>query len=271
MIIECPACNARFRLDEARIKGRGARVRCRRCGETIVALKPEEPREEEKSAGDDFLDLRSVVRETMGEKTAEPQPEPSCAEAPPEARDEVDTAFEGFLAPAKGEREESAPPKEEPRPAEEGSGAFPAGELAIEFRPEKKLELDLPVEPPAENLEPDFLRGGAGTLDISASLREEPQDFLIGTETPPAFEPPPPAASGQPHQAEGRGQELPGRGLGLLELALRRLGRRRRRRGGGLRRLGQRRPGQELLDPGQPGQGLGVVEIGRASCRERVS
>jgi predicted Zn finger-like uncharacterized protein len=41
MIIECQECHARFRLDETRIKGKGARVRCRRCGESILVMKEE--------------------------------------------------------------------------------------------------------------------------------------------------------------------------------------------------------------------------------------
>ncbi|MBE0602404.1 MAG: zinc-ribbon domain-containing protein, partial [Deltaproteobacteria bacterium] len=42
MIIECKTCHARFRLDESKIKGRGARVKCRKCGEQIVVLKEAE-------------------------------------------------------------------------------------------------------------------------------------------------------------------------------------------------------------------------------------
>ena len=43
MIIECQTCHARFRLDESRIKGRGARVKCRKCGDSIVVLKDGAP------------------------------------------------------------------------------------------------------------------------------------------------------------------------------------------------------------------------------------
>jgi len=65
MIIECQTCHARFRLDESRIKGRGARVKCRKCGDSIVVLKegasaPPTP------AGDGFFDLGSAVRDSAG-------------------------------------------------------------------------------------------------------------------------------------------------------------------------------------------------------------
>ena len=43
MIIECQTCHARFRLDDSRIKGRGARVKCRKCGDSIVVLKDAAP------------------------------------------------------------------------------------------------------------------------------------------------------------------------------------------------------------------------------------
>lgn len=39
MIVECQACHTRFRLDESRIQGRGARMRCRKCGEAIIVMK----------------------------------------------------------------------------------------------------------------------------------------------------------------------------------------------------------------------------------------
>ncbi len=50
MIIECQACHARFRLDESKIKGRGARVRCRRCTESILVMKDESPAAEPETA-----------------------------------------------------------------------------------------------------------------------------------------------------------------------------------------------------------------------------
>ncbi|HEY7585082.1 MAG TPA: DUF3426 domain-containing protein, partial [Candidatus Deferrimicrobiaceae bacterium] len=195
MIIECPACRTRFRLDEAKIKGRGARVRCRRCGEPIVVLKPEEPQPEAaKEAGGSLLDLRSVVRESMGEK-----PE----EAPVE-----------FTPPAEisaGKDETAALPVEAPSgmdypspdavalpPASEEEAVPPLPDLAVEFRPEEKIDIDLPAEPPKEERVSDFLMGGGETLDflkeesvkaekaemfdISTSLRKEPLELLSTTE-----------------------------------------------------------------------------------------
>ncbi|HEX2710234.1 MAG TPA: zinc-ribbon domain-containing protein, partial [Candidatus Deferrimicrobium sp.] len=66
MIIECETCNARFRLDESRIKGRGARVKCRKCGGSIVVLKDGAP-SPPAPGGDGFFDLGAAVRDSAGE------------------------------------------------------------------------------------------------------------------------------------------------------------------------------------------------------------
>jgi predicted Zn finger-like uncharacterized protein len=50
MIIQCNACRAKFRLDEGKIRGRGAKVRCRKCGEMILVMKPGEGAEAEAPA-----------------------------------------------------------------------------------------------------------------------------------------------------------------------------------------------------------------------------
>lgn len=214
MIIECPSCRTKFRLDEDRIKGRGARVRCRRCGDAIVVLKPGEAQAADIGGG--TLDLRSAVRETAegrpeAPKDAEaaspepPGPEAATPEPPSEGvpsfgTDEIDLAFEKFLAA--GREEESAPAGE----TEPGKLA----DLAVDFRPEEKIVLS----PPAEGLEketpppsplPDFMVSDADTLDllkreygkeseggsereldISGSLRPEPVIPLSSPEVPEA-------------------------------------------------------------------------------------
>jgi len=192
MIIECPACRTRFRLDEAKIKGRGARVRCRRCGEPIIVLKPEEPQAAAaKDAGGGFLDLRSVVRESMGETSEKAPPEPSLPAGLSGGKDEADAAFKKDFATRRTEK---------PSPAREEKESAPLPDLAVDFRPEEKIDIDLPAEPPKETAMPDFLIGGGETpdflkeeykggekgerFDISTSLRQEPQDFFIPTGTP---------------------------------------------------------------------------------------
>jgi len=196
MIIECPSCRTKFRLDEARIKGRGARVRCRRCGDAIVVLKPEEAQAAEAGVG--TLDLRSAVGE------------PPSEGMPSSGKDDIDLAFEKFLASGKEEESATAGETEPGRLAE----------LAVDFRPEEKIDLS----PTAESVEKETLppapladfmmsnadtldllkrefgkeseRGSEQELDISGNLRPEPGIPLSSPEAPEAPLPvfPPPAA-----------------------------------------------------------------------------
>ena len=174
MIIECQTCHARFRLDESRIKGRGARVKCRKCGDSIVVLKegasaPPTP------AGDGFFDLGSAVRDSAGETPASPSPvgnlipftakprpaepaapgssSPPLEEAAP-GKDEVDMAFDRVL---------SAGPESRPE--------LNLGELTLDFGPGEKLDL-----PPVEELERPF--GEPPVVDAPSEFRGE-GGFLI--------------------------------------------------------------------------------------------
>jgi predicted Zn finger-like uncharacterized protein len=223
MIIECQACHARFRLDESRIKGRGVRVKCRKCGDGIVVLK-DGASASPAPGGDGFFDLGSAVRDFAGEGPG-PQPpvgnlipfpapfrpaEPIAAESSPPApeaatsgKDEVDLAFDRFLSPG---AEASSPPivepeAEVPAPAEAGApveretpagpGPRPEpdpGTFTLDLGPEETLDL-----PPALELEQPFgeppagFRGEGGFL-ISDSepldlLQENPRD--VESEAPP--------------------------------------------------------------------------------------
>jgi len=194
MIIECRSCHARFRLDETKIRGKGARVKCRRCGDSIIVLK---------EGGPDAPSLQSppapppgnlipfpVPARGPGPAEGEP-PAPGPAEAfaaeegaplsreIPEEKDEVDLAFERILAAA----EESPAPEPPPPPAAEEPGPLPEEPASLSVLPET------PEPPPSfrgeetfllsdsENL--DFLKEGpaaAPSSDISPHLSETPVD-----------------------------------------------------------------------------------------------
>ena len=154
MIIECQTCHARFRLDESRIKGRGARVKCRKCGDSIVVLKDSAP-PPPPPGGDGSFDLSSAVRDSAGESPRTPPPVGNLIPFPaparpvePEARepfsralnatepekDEVDLAFDRVLSagveapsPSNGETEaEISSPAEADAPVRpDGSGGPP--------------------------------------------------------------------------------------------------------------------------------------------------
>src|SRR4030067_2276826 len=116
MIIECQACRARFKLDESRIKGKGARIRCRKCGETIIVMKSDIPSAKPSPpVGKELFDLRAVLRE----------PEPN---APGPPREEGDAAIDSIL-PREREPERGPSPVEgvTPPPVEREEEPVAAG------------------------------------------------------------------------------------------------------------------------------------------------
>ena len=206
MIIECRTCHARFRLDESRIKGRGARVKCRKCGDSIVVLKDGAPAPPA-PGGDGFFDLGSAVRDSAGETPGSPQPvgnlilfpapprpaEPAAPgfsspalDAAEPGKDEVDLAFDRVLS-AGGEgtslsieeteavipapTETSTPVEGEAPSGPEPRPELDLGALTLDFGPEEKLDL-----PPAEELERPF--GEPPVVDSSSEFRGE-GGFLI--------------------------------------------------------------------------------------------
>lgn len=216
MIIECQTCHARFRLDESRIKGRGARVKCRKCGDSIVVLKDGAPAPAPSApGGDGFFDLGSAVRDSVGESPGSPPPfgnlipfpapsrpaEPIAAESSSPAleaaepgKDEVDLAFDRLLSaraeassPPIGETEAEIPaPAEASVPVEREAPAGPEprpepdpGALTLDFVPEEKLDL-----PPATEPEPPF--GEPPAVEPSAEFRGE-GGFLISDSEPLDF------------------------------------------------------------------------------------
>jgi predicted Zn finger-like uncharacterized protein len=227
MIIECKTCHTRFRLDESRIKGRGARVKCRKCGDSIVVLKdgasapaPPAPPAPSVPGRDGFFDLGSAVRESAGESHGSPPPvgnlipfpapsrpvEPYAAGSSPPApeaaepgRDEVDLAFDRVLSagaeafsPSIGETEAEIPaPAEASMPVEREApaGAGPRPELDP-----GALTLDFGPEekldlPPAAEPAAGFRGEGGFLISDSDTL-----DFLqekrhdAGSEAPPGVD-----------------------------------------------------------------------------------
>ena len=198
MIIECQTCHARFRLDESRIKGKGARVKCRKCGDSIVVLKDSAPPPPE-PGGDGFFDLGSAVRDSAGESPRTPPPvgnlipftararpvEPIAAEftsPPPQAaepeRNEVDPAFERVLSVGAeasslsiGEAEAGVPAEREAPAGPEARPELDLGTLTLDLGPEEILDL-----PPAA--EPEPLPGEPSAAEPSAEFRGE-GGFLI--------------------------------------------------------------------------------------------
>ncbi|MFA6147369.1 MAG: DUF3426 domain-containing protein [bacterium] len=230
MIIECQTCHARFRLDESRIKGRGARVKCRKCGDSIVVLKDSTsssapPPSPPAPGGGGFFDLGSAVRDSAGERPGSPPPvgnlipfpaptrpeEPGAkestspspgAEAP--EKDEVELAFDRLLSagpaatlPILGEPAAEIPVSPEASaPVEREAPAGPEvslGPLTLDLGPEEKLDLPPVAEPEIPFGEPSAAEREAPFGEPSAAEREAPFGEPSAAEPEPAFGEPPAA------------------------------------------------------------------------------
>jgi predicted Zn finger-like uncharacterized protein len=199
MIIECPTCHARFRLDETKIKGKGARVRCRRCGDAIMVVKPEIPESPPPPAPDrGDLDLRSIVRETLGEDplafsgpaaaetgleaTPPPAPKETVEAPPPEPsvpplKDDVDEAFEKFLATTGLETPAGGTESREVLPDLAG----PTDDLRAvtqppkEGREETSSDFLISGSDAADLIRMEYAKEGSQeSFDISSDVRQEP-------------------------------------------------------------------------------------------------
>jgi len=163
MIVQCQSCQTRFRVDETRIQGRGARMRCRRCGEPIIVMK-----ESASPPGATFpknlFDLRSVLR----------QPERKASEAEtPRVSPSESVEREPVLPRETDVTAAWEPPVEEPSAPETGEEppSVEPGDEAVSLR--------VPEEPPVEET----------AEDEAAASPEEPV-LPRETDVTAAWEPP---------------------------------------------------------------------------------
>jgi predicted Zn finger-like uncharacterized protein len=197
MIIECQSCHARFRLDATKIRGKGARVKCRRCGDSIIVLLEGRKEEASPSAGaGGFLDLGSVVRDSLAEPPAGPArgpatppldnlipfPGPARAPEPPSSVHAEPAAGEAFplrVAPGRTDDVDLAFERLLPEAAESRPPDLPSGATAEEVA---AAEDPLPVEPrperhaPPEPWRDDVSRGiSSGEVAIEPGPAETPE------------------------------------------------------------------------------------------------
>jgi predicted Zn finger-like uncharacterized protein len=212
MIIQCQACLARFKLDPSRIKGKGARIRCRKCGEAIIVMKSDfPPPEATPPVKKDLFDLRAVLHEP---ETTVPVPTHDKVDTPPSREQETDQVttlqVEGTSIPTEREPEppwqKVAEPSEEPAATsrDEADASF---ESPL-FREEETEKPPLPEEelaPPTERepeapwqkvAEPSEEPAATSRDEADASfesplVREEKADE---SPSPTEEEPPPPSA-----------------------------------------------------------------------------
>ncbi|MGE5662758.1 MAG: DUF3426 domain-containing protein [Deltaproteobacteria bacterium] len=241
MIIECGSCNSRFRLDESRITGRGARVRCRKCGEPITVMKADAAGREEPSLAPDGFDLRSIVREAMeAPESREPQADEPAGPAGPEPD------LEKMLADS-GKEPDAAPPDAGGRAPDEPAVPEPppAAGPTVDFRTDEELTFassgrketpapedrarrvpegpEGPQAPAAKGASPEFMMSTADSLDflksdydqgaqetaldISGNLRVAPASgadegrFAAPPGAPASHVPPPPPPAEPPSRS----------------------------------------------------------------------
>jgi predicted Zn finger-like uncharacterized protein len=154
MIIECQACRARFQLDESRIKGKGARIRCRKCGESIIVMKSDiPPTPPSPPAAKDLFDLRAILD----------APEQKAARS---SRDEVDAAFDKIF---------SAEPETGPVASREEKAPAP---------PEEKAQDEFAQKPEEPRGTPAHLSREEVDTAFDELLREDPEPETISQKPP---------------------------------------------------------------------------------------
>ena len=195
MIIECQACRARFKLDESRIKGKGARIRCRKCGESIIVMKSDiPPTPPSPPAAKELLDLRAILNDAPVQK---------AAGSPFE---QVDAAFDKIFSPEPeagpvASREEKVPaPPEEKEPEE--LVQEPAEPREAIPPPLSREEVDMAFdELLREDVEPE-------TISRKSTKSALPGDEIDASFESPLFpetdlEPPPPPGTEEPAPDRG--------------------------------------------------------------------
>ncbi|NIO16779.1 MAG: DUF3426 domain-containing protein [Deltaproteobacteria bacterium] len=184
MIIQCDSCKTKYRLNEDKIAGKGARVKCRKCSDYIIVMKPEY----EHLKGEFISGIQAEeLKKQMEEEASEEQRDTAPAEPPAPPSEQYETeqeVAEDVSAPAAedtGEALLSAPqapgedlPHGEGIPAENATEGLPS---AHDTAPEED-GIDTVTEP----VPGDMQREDAGQDDMDmafekflGSLRDESQ------------------------------------------------------------------------------------------------
>lgn len=184
MIIQCDQCTAKFKLNEDRIKGKGARVKCRKCGEYIIVMKPEF--EHLKSQFTGSVKAKELVRDRAGdnEKKEVEQGEESIPQAE-EGAYEMEMTIEKEYMEAGEEGDEEKPLTTIPPVEAPGKKELPPDEPPIAAPAELPSEEETiggPLHEPTVSAPRDGVEEESPKDDIDiafekflGSLREESQ------------------------------------------------------------------------------------------------
>jgi len=135
MIVQCQACQTRFRLADEKIKPGGTKVRCSKCKE-IFSVTPPEPEAVEETVDFGAFNMEAVPEETP-DKTAAPDASPEQGTSEPQE----ESIGQGEEPPSATEAENTSEPADETQGdeldfsglEEEMGGVDASDELAEEF------------------------------------------------------------------------------------------------------------------------------------------
>lgn len=84
MIVRCEECGKKYRIDETKLKGKKARVKCKSCHSMIEIITPEpvEPVEEKEQVSEDLVSLSSIAETVPKDETLAQEFRPPISEEP---------------------------------------------------------------------------------------------------------------------------------------------------------------------------------------------
>ena len=162
MIVQCEACQTRFRLADEKVKPGGTKVRCSKCKE-VFTVTPPEPEPIDEAVDFDSFNMEKVTEDAPGETA--PAPESSSIDASePEAQPQPDST------PEATESQESSDLDFSALETEMGSDAGSGEELAEDF---SFADTSQPAE---DEVEDDTADEDTTSPDFGLSIEEESQE-----------------------------------------------------------------------------------------------
>jgi predicted Zn finger-like uncharacterized protein len=169
MIVQCPSCQAKFRIGDDKVTDKGVKIRCTRCSNVF-------PVRREKGAPAGAAEAPAPASKTQPAAAAPPPPPlPKVAPPPPPPGPPGPVGGKAGGKTAAPKPAPSLQPPPPPPPPAPSKGAKAAPKLDLDF----DLGFDVP--------------DAKETLSEASGL-----DLDMGVETPPPAPPPPPAKKGAP-------------------------------------------------------------------------
>lgn len=168
MIVQCEACQTRFRLADEKVKPGGIRVRCSKCKEVFTVTPPKpEPVEEAVDFGS--FNMEKVTEGVPGE--AAPTPESPRTDA---------SESWAQSAPPPAPEPDSTPESAEPPKSSDLDFSALETEMASDAGPDEELADDFTFAGTSQPMENDIAGDDTTLSDTGFSIDEEPQEEQTG-------------------------------------------------------------------------------------------